>query len=73
MKKLGRFLLLALCYMVLFICFYSTVPFITWIFGASFRDVAQSVPYSVMATVVIATGLGALFSHCFDNDFQTKD
>jgi hypothetical protein len=72
MKKLGRFLLLALCYMVLFICFYSAIPFIAWVFGASFQDVAQSVPYSVIATVVIATGLGALFSHCFDNDFYAK-
>jgi hypothetical protein len=73
MKKLGRFLLLAFFYVVLFICFYSAIPFVAWIFGASFRDVAQSVPYSVVATIVIATGLGALFSHCFDNDFQTKD
>ena len=73
MKKLGRFTLLAFFFVLLFILAYSIIPFISWVFGGSFKDVAQSVAYITMGSIVIIIGLGILFDKCFDEDFMAKD
>jgi|NOAtaT_6_FD_contig_61_237928_length_402_multi_2_in_0_out_0_1 hypothetical protein len=73
MKKLGRFTLLAFFFVLLFILSYSIIPFISWVFGGSFKDVAQNVAYITMGSIVIIVGLGSLFNECFDEDFLTKD
>jgi hypothetical protein len=73
MKKLARFSLLVFVFAVLFVGFYSIIPTIVLIFGGSFTAVAQSVPYSLIGSILILVTLGAIFSICFNEDFYTKD
>jgi hypothetical protein len=51
---------------------YSLLPFIVWVYGGSFLGVAQSAPYALFATIMIATGLGVVFHSSFDENFNTK-
>ncbi len=72
MEKLFRFFVLFILYSLLFVIIYSILPAIVWVFGGSFTDVAQSVPYVVFAIIFINVTLGVVFSECFDNDFKSK-
>jgi hypothetical protein len=54
------------------ILFYSFIPFIVWIFGGSFKEVAQSVPYVVFCIFLLLPSLGIMFGECFDSNFYPK-
>ena len=73
MKKLTRFSLLAFFYVVLLVCFYSVIPAITWIFGGSFREVAQHPIYVMFGGLFISIMLGVIFGECFDSEFKTRE
>ena len=72
MEKLFRFLVLLLLYVLLFIVVYSILPAIVWVFGGSFKDVSQSIPYIVFGIILINAFLGFVFSECFDDNFKNK-
>lgn len=72
MEKLFRFSVLFVLYIVAFIVVYSSLPAIVWVFGGSFKEVAQSVPYAVFGILFINLCLGIVFSECFDNNFKSK-
>ena len=72
MEKLFRFSVLFVLYVIAFIVVYSALPAIVWIFGGSFRDVAQSIPYVMFGIIFINVTLGVVFSDCFDNNFKSK-
>ena len=72
MEKLFRFSVLFVLYVIAFIVVYSSLPAIVWVFGGSFRDVAQSVPYAVFGIIFINASLGIVFSECFDTNFKSK-
>lgn len=72
MEKLSRFMLLTFFYVLLFICLYSLIPFVVWVFGGSFTAVAQSVLYVLAGSTIIPIVLGIIFNECFDSDFYTK-
>lgn len=72
MEKLGRFAILVILYVLSFVVMYTILPSIAWIFGGSFREVAQSVPYVAFSIILINPLLGFLFSECFDTNFKSK-
>jgi hypothetical protein len=72
MEKLARFGILVLLYVLSFVIVYTILPFVVWIFGGSFRDVAQSVPYVLFGIMFINLFLGFIFSECFDTEFKSK-
>jgi hypothetical protein len=72
MEKLGRFSILLLLYVILFIFLFTIIPSIAWIFGGSFRDVVHCAPYVAFAIVGYNCLLGAIFSNCFDTNFKSK-
>jgi hypothetical protein len=72
MEKLARFGVLVILYALSFIVIYTILPFIVWVFGGSFKAVAQSVPYAMVGTICINAFLGFVFSECFDTNFNTK-
>jgi hypothetical protein len=72
MEKLARFGILVLLYVLSFVIVYTILPSVVWIFGGSFRDVAQSVPYVVFAIIFINAFLGFIFAECFDTEFKSK-
>ena len=72
MEKLFRFSVLFILYIVAFIIVYSTLPAIVWVFGGSFRDVAQSIPYVMFGIIFINVTLGIVFNECFDEKFKSK-
>ena len=72
MEKLARFGILVLLYVLSFVIVYTILPSVVWIFGGSFRDVAQSVPYVVFSIMFINLFLGFIFSECFDTEFKSK-
>jgi hypothetical protein len=72
MEKLARFGVLVVLYAFSFIVVYTILPSIVWVFGGSFTDVAQSVPYVVFGIIFINFFLGYIFSECFDTNFKSK-
>jgi hypothetical protein len=72
MEKLARFGILVLLYVLSFVIVYTILPSVVWIFGGSFRDVAQSVPYALFGIMFINLFLGVIFSECFDTNFKSK-
>jgi len=73
MKKLSRFLGLALMFILLHIVSYCILPFIVFIFGGSFLAVAQHAVYVFfVGCVALPSFLGILFSECFDKNFYSK-
>jgi hypothetical protein len=72
MEKLARFGILVLLYVLSFVIVYTILPSVVWIFGGSFRDVAQSVPYVLFGVIFINAFLGFIFSECFDTQFKSK-
>ena len=72
MKKLARFIIVSLLFVATLILFYSFIPAIVWIFGGSFKEVAQSVPYVVVCMFLLLPILGMIFSDCFDSNFYPK-
>jgi hypothetical protein len=72
MEKLARFGILVLLYVLSFVIVYTILPSVVWIFGGSFRDVAQSVPYVLFGVMFINVFLGFIFSECFDTQFKSK-
>lgn len=73
MKKLGRFIIVSILYVLTVILFYCFIPLAVWIFGGSFTDVAQSVPYVFAGVLFIPLITGIIFSDCFDSNFYPKD
>lgn len=72
MEKLFRFSVLFVLYVIAFIVIYSSLPAVVWVFGGSFTDVSQSVPYAVFGILFINVTLGMVFSECFDDNFKSK-
>ena len=72
MEKLARFGILVALYVLSFVIAFAIIPSIAWIFGGSFREVAQSVPYVAFSIILINPLLGFLFSECFDTNFKSK-
>jgi hypothetical protein len=72
MEKLARFGILVALYVLSFVIAFAIIPSIAWIFGGSFRYVAQSVPYVAFSIILINALLGVLFSECFDGNFKSK-
>ena len=72
MEKLARFGILVLLYVLSFVIVYTILPSVVWVFGGSFRDVAQSVPYVLFGVIFINAFLGFIFSECFDTNFKSK-
>jgi hypothetical protein len=72
MEKLARFGILVLLYVLSFVIVYTILPSVVWVFGGSFRDVAQSVPYVLFGVMFINVFLGFIFSECFDTNFKSK-
>lgn len=73
MKKLARFTLLAIFFVILFVIFYAAIPCITAIFGGEFLAVAQHPMYFLFGGIPIIVLLGIVFNHCFDENFYSKD
>lgn len=73
MKKLGRFSILLVLYVVLYAVAYSVIPALVALFGGSFLEVAQAPMYIMFAGIMIAVGLGVVFNDSFDSDFCSKD
>lgn len=69
MKKLLRFLILAVLFTISVTLLYSMLPAIVWVFGGSFTDVAQSVPYVLFGGIMTVVTVGIVFSDCFNEDF----
>ncbi len=72
MLKLFRFLILLLAFVVVFCIFYSIIPTIVWIFGGSFKAVAQHPGYAYLGLFLVIPLTGVLFSECFDSNFKAK-
>jgi hypothetical protein len=72
MEKLARFGILVLLYIVCFVIVYTILPSIVWLFGGSFKEVAQSAPYVAFGIMFINLFLGVIFSECFDGNFKSK-
>ena len=73
MKKLLRFIIVSLLFVVTLMLFYSLLPAIVWIFGGSFTYVSQSAPYVAFSVLIIIPIQGIIFSECFDKNFYPKD
>lgn len=73
MKKLLRFVIVSLLFVVTFMLFYCLLPLVVWIFGGSFTDVSQSVPYVVFALLIMLPCQSILFGECFDSRFYPKN
>ena len=72
MEKLARFGILVLLYVLSFVIVYTLLPAVVWIFGGSFKEVAQSVPYALFGIMFINLFLGVIFSQRFDTNFKSK-
>ena len=72
MEKLARFIIVSLLFVATVILFYSFLPAIVWMFGGSFRAVAQSVPYVLFGGIATLVAVGVTFSECFDEGFYPK-
>lgn len=72
MEKLLRFIILALLFVVTAVLFYSVIPSIAWIFGGSFRAVAQHPMYVILFCLMGLPMQGFLFGECFDSKFYAK-
>lgn len=73
MKKLLRFIIVSLLFVVTFMLFYSVVPAIVWVFGGSFTDVSQHPFYATFMGLMIIIVTGIIFSECFDSRFYPKN
>jgi len=72
MEKLGRFAILVILYVLSFVVMYTILPSIVWIFGGSFKEIAQSVPYVAFCVMFLNLFLGIVFNECFDNNYKSK-
>ena len=72
MEKLGRFAILTALYVLSFVIVYTIIPSIAWVFGGSFKELAQSPTYAACCIVFINMFLGVIFSECFDTKFKSK-
>jgi hypothetical protein len=72
MEKLLRFVIVSLLFVLTFMLFYCLLPLIVWVFGGSFTEVSQSVPYVIFCAFIILPFQGFLFSECFDQNFKSK-
>lgn len=72
MKKISRFLILAVIFSLSFVFLFSILPAIVWIFGGSFTAVSQHFAYVLIGGLTIITGLACLFAESFNEDFYTK-
>jgi hypothetical protein len=72
MEKLGRFAILTALYVLSFVIVFTIIPTIAWVFGGSFKFVAQSVPYVALSILFINLFLGVVFGECFDSNFKSK-
>ena len=73
MKKLSRFVILSILFVLVFMLFYSFVPAIVWMFGGSFTEVSQHPFYATFMGLMIIIVTGIIFSSCFDENFYPKD
>lgn len=73
MKKLARFVIVSILYVLTFILFYCFIPFITWVFGGSFLYIVQEPSYIIYGGIIISICLGGIFYNCFDKNFYPKN
>ena len=71
--KLIRILFCIIVFIILFILSYCIIPFIAWIFGASFLIIVQAPEYAVVATIFLLFLVGFVMSEVFDEDYYLKD
>ena len=71
--KLIRILLCIIVFIILFILSYCIIPFIAWIFGASFLMIIQAPEYAVVATIFLLVLVGLVIIEAFDGDYYLKD
>lgn len=73
MEKLLRFIVAAALFVATLVLFYSILPSIVWIFGGSFKEVAQHPIYVIIFSILALPFQGFLFSECFDENFYSKN
>jgi hypothetical protein len=73
MKKLLRFIIVSLLFVVTLMLFYSLLPLVVLIFGGSFTEVSQSVPYVLFFVFIGLPIQSIIFTECFDSNFYPKD
>jgi hypothetical protein len=72
MKRISRFLILAVIFSLSFVLLYSIFPAIVWIFGGSFTAVSQHFAYCLFGGISIICGLACVFAESFNENFYTK-
>ena len=73
MKKLARFIIVSILFVFTFVLLYSFLPSIVWVFGGSFREVSQSVPYVMFGGIASIVVTGVTFATCFDSNFYPSN
>lgn len=73
MKKLARFIILSVLFALTVIFLYSLFPIAAWIFGAPFKEVSQSVVYTIIGGIGSIVSTAVLFEKCFNENFYPKD
>lgn len=73
MEKLIRFIVAALLFVATLVLFYAVLPSIVWIFGGSFKEVAQHPVYVIVFCILAIPFQGFLFGECFDENFYSKN
>lgn len=72
MEKLLRSVIVILLFMVVLVLFYTILPSIVWVFGGSFKAVAQHPMYVIVFCIMVLPAQGFLFGECFDENFYNK-
>jgi len=72
MKKLARFIILSVLFALTVIFLYSLLPIAAWIFGAPFKEVAQSVVYTIVGGIGSIVATSYIFETSFDSNFYPK-
>lgn len=71
--KLLRFIVIAILTVALFCLLYSIIPFIAYIFGGSFKEVAQFPGYAAIGGIACLIMAGRITYLTVDEEFYFKD
>lgn len=67
-----RFITAFVCWLVLFIVFYSIIPIFSWVFFGEFAEIAQHPFYACMGIISSVIAACVVCSMAFDEDFYFK-
>ena len=70
--KLIRYAIVFIIGVIMLILLMATIPTIAWIFGASFREVAQSVPHVIISGFGGITAVVYVLEKSIDKDMYFK-